>query len=144
MPRLVDMGIDPYLIAATLILAVAQRLVKVICPNAKKPVPVEGSVKIMIDKLFEDLPPEFKKTLPVFKEVHEAIPTPDCPGGTRGRTGVFEMFKVDRTMENVILKNPVEGEILKAARAQGMLSMKEDAIIKTAKGIIPFDEVNTL
>ncbi len=143
-PRLVDMGVDPYLIAATLILAVAQRLVKVICPNAKKPVPIEGGIKVMIDKLFEDLPSEFKKTLPEFKEVHEAVPTPDCPGGTRGRTGVFELFSVDRAMENVILENPVEGEILKVARAQGMFSMKEDAIIKTVEGIIPFDEVNTL
>ncbi|MAG12325.1 hypothetical protein CL630_00750 [bacterium] len=143
-PRLVDMGVDPYLVAATLILAVAQRLVKVICPDAKKPVPIEGSIKIMIDKLFEDLPPEFKKTLPTLKEVHEASPTADCPGGTRGRTGVFELFSVDRAMEDVILKNPVEGEILKVARAQGMVSLKEDAVIKTAEGIIPFDEVNTL
>ena len=50
-PRLVDMGIDQYLIAATLIVGMAQRLVKTICPESNKAVPVEGSVKSMLEKL---------------------------------------------------------------------------------------------
>lgn len=143
-PRLVDMGIDQYLIAATLVLGMAQRLVKVICPDSKKPIPIDGGIKVMIEKLFEDLPSEFKKRLPRMKDVYQAVPSPDCPGGTRGRIGVFEMFVVDNEMENVILKNPVESQILSAARKQGMLSLKEDAVLKTVAGIIPFDEVNAL
>ncbi len=143
-PRLVDMGIDQYLIAATLILGMAQRLVKVMCPDSKKPIPIEGSIKVMIEKLFEDLPAEFKKRLPRMKEVYQAVPSPECPGGTRGRIGVFEMFVVDDEMENIILKNPVESEILSAAKKQGMLSIKEDAVLKAVAGIVPFDEVNTL
>ncbi len=143
-PRLVDMGIDQYLIAATLAVAMAQRLVKVICPNSKKPIPITGSIKVMIDRLFEDLPPEFKKHIPRMKEFYEAAPSPECPGGTRGRIGVFEMFVVDREMEHIILSNPVESEILKVARKQGMFTMKEDAVIKASQGIIPFGEVNTL
>ncbi|MDP3726513.1 MAG: ATPase, T2SS/T4P/T4SS family [bacterium] len=143
-PRLVDMGIDQYLIAATLILGMAQRLVKVICPDSKKPIPIDGSIKVMIEKLFEDLPQEFKKRLPRMKEIYQAVPSPECPGGTRGRIGVFEMFVVDNEMENIILKNPVESEILKVAKKQGMLSIKQDAVLKAVAGIVPFDEVNTL
>ncbi|MBI2109173.1 MAG: type II/IV secretion system protein [Parcubacteria group bacterium] len=143
-PRLVDMGIDQYLIAATLAVAIAQRLVKVICPDSKKPVPVTESIKVMAEKLFADLPAEFKKQIPRMKNVYEAVPSESCPGGTRGRTGVFELFVVDRDMEKVILTNPVESEIFRVARGQGMLTMKEDALIKALEGVIPFGEVNAL
>ncbi|MBI2047825.1 MAG: type II/IV secretion system protein, partial [Parcubacteria group bacterium] len=143
-PRLIDMGIDQYLIAATLAVAIAQRLVKVLCPDSKKPIPITESIKVMAEKLFEDLPVQFKKQIPRLKNVYEAVPSADCPGGTRGRTGVFELFVVDREMEKVILTNPVESEISRVARQQGMLTMKEDALIKAAEGIIPFGEVNTL
>jgi type II secretory ATPase GspE/PulE/Tfp pilus assembly ATPase PilB-like protein len=54
---------------------------------------------------------------------------------------VFEMFAVDKEMESVILKSPTEGEILKVARKKGMLSMREDAMVKSLKGYIPFQEV---
>ena len=141
-PRLVDMGVDPYLIAPTLILAVAQRLVQVMCPSSKKPIPVEGGIRAMIEKQFEDLPASIKKNIKIPKEVYDAIPSPECPGGTRGRIGVFEILEVDREMERVILENPVEDALLKAARAKGMLSMKEDAMLKAFDGAIPFREVN--
>src|SRR5574343_484727 len=62
-PRLVDMGVDPYLIAPTLILAMAQRLVKKICPGAGKEEKIEGSLKVMIDKQFSDLPANYVEEL---------------------------------------------------------------------------------
>ena len=143
-PRLVDMGVDPYLIAPTLILSMAQRLVAKICPGGGKEIPVEGSVQIMINKQFEDLPEEFKGSIPKGNTVLEAVATSDCPKGTHGRMAVFEVFKMDRELENIILTNPVETAIWKAVRKQGMLSMKENAIVKALNHEIPFEEVNGL
>ncbi len=143
-PRLIDMGVDPFLIAPTLILAVAQRLVGVLCPGAGKPLPVEGSIKMMVDKQFEDLPAQFKKEIPFSDTVNQAAPSPDCPKGTRGRMAVFEAFKMDKEIESVILKNPTELEINKILRQKGMLTMKEDALIKAFGKVIPFEEVNKL
>ena len=143
-PRLIDMGVDPYLIAPTLILAIAQRLVGLLCPGGGKPIPVEGSVKVMIDKQFSDLPEQYKKEIPFSDKVYKLSPTPDCPKGTRGRTAVFEAFKMDKEIESVILKNPTELEINRLLRQKGMLNMKEDAIIKAFKREIPFEEVNKL
>jgi type IV pilus assembly protein PilB len=115
-PRLIDMGVDPYLIAPTLIMAIAQRLVGLLCPGAGKLVPVEGSLKKIIDKQFEDLPEEYKKDVPFSNEVYEIAPTPECPRGTKGRTSVLEVFKMDKDIENVILKSPTELEISKILR----------------------------
>jgi type IV pilus assembly protein PilB len=143
-PRLIDMGVDPYLIAPTLILAMAQRLVGLLVPGGGKPMPIEGSIKMMIDKQFADLPPEYKKDIPFTDTVYGITPMPDCPKGTRGRMAVFEMFKMDKEIENIILKEPTELSISTFLRKKGMLSIKEDAIIKAFQREIPFEEVNKL
>jgi len=127
-----------------LALAMAQRLVRTLCPNTGKPIPVEDSIKMMIDKQFADLPEEFKKAIPFGKEVYEIEKTPECSNGTSGRTAVVEVIEMDKTLEAVILKNPTDVEIYKVARAKGMLSMKEDAMIKAFQKLIPFEEINTL
>ncbi len=143
-PRLIDMGVDPFLIAPTLILSMAQRLVSKICPGTGKPVPVDGSVQAMIDKQFSDLPEEFKNKIPVVTEVLQTSPSPDCPKGTRGRLAVIEMYKMDKELEKVILANPTAPEVWKVVRAKGMLTMREDAIIKMLKKEIPIEEINGL
>lgn len=143
-PRLIDMGVDPFLIAPTLILTMAQRLVRKLCPKGGKPIAVEDSIKLMIDKQFEDLPTAFKQKLAFGKEVYEVEPTPECPNGTSGRVAVIEVLEMDKDIEAVILKNPTEPELYKVARTKGMLSMKEDAILKAFQKIIPFEEINTL
>lgn len=142
-PRLVDMGVDPYLIAPTLSLTIAQRLVRTLCPDpaGKKPIPVEGGVKAMLDHQFADLPSEFRTEMLVGDTFYEAVPTPDCPSGTRGRIGVFEMLEIDKDIEEIILKNPVEPEIYKIAREKGMTTMKEDAMHKALQGLVPFEEI---
>jgi len=143
-PRLIDMGIDPYLIPPTLILGIAQRLTRLICSGTGISTPVEGSIKAMIDKQFEDLPEAFRDQIPTEKEVLKLQPTSTCPNGTRGREAVFEMFEMDKDVEKVILENPVESEIYKVVRSKGMITMKEDAIIKALRRQIPFEEVNKL
>jgi type IV pilus assembly protein PilB len=139
--RLIDMKIDPYLLAPTLILAIAQRLVTVLCPDSGEPIPVEGATKMMIEKQFADLPEKFRKEIPTGKEVYRAKPSPTCPTGVRGRIAVMEVLEVDKEIEQLILKNSSEIEITKAARSKGMFTMKEDGLIKALKREIPFEEV---
>ena len=143
-PRLIDMGVDPYLIAPTLILAMAQRLVSLIVPNTGTPVPVEGSIAVMIDKQFEDLPANIRSGIVIPKEVVNAAPSTGYPKGTHGRTAVFEAFKMDKEIETVILKEPTDVALRKLLRSKGMLSLKEDALRKAFNKEIPFEEVNKL
>jgi type IV pilus assembly protein PilB len=143
-PRLIDMGVDPYLIPPTLILGMAQRLTRKICPGSGKPKKIEGALKARFDEQFKDLPAEHRGELPVFDEVLELAPTSDCPSGMRGREAVFEMYTMSQQMEDVILKNPIESAIYEVARSQGMLTLREDAMIKAVKKVIPFEEVNKL
>ncbi|MES2074954.1 MAG: ATPase, T2SS/T4P/T4SS family, partial [Pseudomonadota bacterium] len=95
-PRLIDMGVDPYLIAPTLVLAIAQRLGSVLCPSAGRKVAVEGAVKMRIDSHFKDVPEEFRKNIKIPDSVFELAPSPDCPTGTRGRMAVFEVIEMNK------------------------------------------------
>lgn len=141
-PRLIDMGIDPYLIAPTLILCLAQRLARKIHPGCEKEVMIDEPLRHMIDKQFEDLPEEFKSKLNLNRNVvYEAEPNAESATGLKGRVAVFEGFKIDKEMQNIILKSPQEQEIYKVARKRGMVTIKEDAILKTMKGEIPVQEV---
>ncbi len=140
-PRLVDMGVDPYLIAPTLILSVAQRLARLTCKDSRKLVPMDESIKMQIEEQMKDLPPELKTDIGSKKEMYETVPSEGCPSGTRGRIAVFEMFKVDKEMQNVILKSPTNSEIYRVARKHGMLTMREDAMLKSIEGVVPFTEV---
>ena len=142
-PRLIDMGVDPFLIAPTLVLTIAQRLVRTLCPNGGKEMPIEGSIKAFIDETFDDLPPEAKKLKPA-GNLYGLAQTPECPNGTRGRMAVFEMFEMDKDLEQVILKEPTDVAVEKVVRAKGMLTLQEDALIKCAQRLVPFEEVNTL
>lgn len=143
-PRLVDMGVDPYLIAPTLIAAIGQRLVRRLCPGAGAPLPMTESMRGLLDKEFSDLPEETRKTLPPFETFYNASPTADCPNGTRGRLAVFEFLRMDKELEHVVLTKPTEESVYAAARQKGMFTMREDAIIKALAGKIPFEEVNAL
>lgn len=138
-PRLVDMGVDPYLIAPTLILSIAQRLARMTCASSRKEVPMDPIIKTQIEEQMKDLPPEYKKE--IGDKMYETVPSGECPSGTRGRIAVFEMFRVDKEMQAVILKNPTGEAIYESARKKGMLMMREDAMLKAIAGVIPFTEV---
>jgi len=143
-PRLIDMGVDPYLIAPTLIMAIAQRLVKTLCPKAGKKIPIEGSIKHIVDNSFQDLPEQYRQNIKVPDHVLGIEPTADCPNGTRGRMAVFEVLKMDSDLEEVVLNKPNEIAIFKKAREKGMLTLKEDALLKAFDHVVPFEEVNKL
>ena len=143
-PRLIDMGVDPYLIAPTLELALAQRLVRRICPNSGKKVPVSGSIKKLIDSEFADLPEKFRSLIPTSDHVLFVEPTTECASGTKGRVAVMEAISVNEEIERIILEGGSEEKILEAARKNGFISMKEDGIIKALEHSIPFEEIGTL
>jgi type IV pilus assembly protein PilB len=140
-PRLIDMGVDPYLIAPTLILAVAQRLVGMLPKGGGEEVPTDDTIKALAQRSFADLPEEFRSKIEVPPTVMKIKPTPDCPKGTRGRMAVFEMFEMDKEIEKAILKSPTETDIMKILRNKGMLTLREDAMIKAFQKVIPFEEV---
>ncbi|MGC9602469.1 MAG: GspE/PulE family protein [Minisyncoccia bacterium] len=143
-PRLLDMGVEPYLIPPVLILGMAQRLVRTLCEGGGKKMKIDESMAAMFKDQFADLPPEYQKEVPPLDEVYLKDPSPDCPAGTRGRIAVFEMFDMNLELEHAILAGKPEDDMFAVVRKHGMLTMKEDAIIKAAKGVIPFEEVNTL
>ena len=138
------MGVDPYLIAPTLILGVAQRLLRKIAEGAAVPVKEEESVRMMIEKQFSDLPDKFKSKLNLGRDLYDVVGTEDSPTGTKGRVAVLEMFEVDKEVENIILNNPTELAIYDAARKKGMLTLKEAGILKGMDGIVPLSEISTL
>ena len=143
-PRLIEMGVDPYLVAPTLSLAIAQRLVRKLAPGSGREIPIKESIKMIIDKEFETLPEKFRKEVIFPEVVYEATPTPDNSQGLKGRTGVFEVIEMDSDIEKVILENPVSTMIEELAREKGMLTIKEDGFIKAFNKIIPFEEANKL
>ncbi|PIR57891.1 MAG: hypothetical protein COU71_01675, partial [Parcubacteria group bacterium CG10_big_fil_rev_8_21_14_0_10_38_31] len=140
-PRLVDMGVDPYLLAPTLVLAIGQRLVQTLCPESKKEMPMTDSLREKLEKELEGISPEARSAIKFPDKIYQALPSSSCPRGTRGRAAVFEMFEKTKEIEEAIVNNPVENEIMVKARKGGMLTMREDAVLKVFNGTIGFEEI---
>ena len=142
-PRLIDMGVDPFLLPPTLILTIAQRLVRKLCPDSRRPSPLSGKMKELILKDIESMPAtlrdKVKKEIP--NEIYQAEVSSTCPKGTRGRVGIFETLAMTPQLEKVILSNPSETAIQEEAQRQGMISIRQDGILKVLKGIIGIEEL---
>ena len=143
-PRLIDMGIDPYLIPPTLVMAIGQRLVPLLYPESKEEMPLDESVRMMIEKQIADLPPTERSKFDLSKKIYRPKGAPSYPSGLRGRMAVFEFLPMDNDLEKLVLKNAGESEIYEMVRKKGFITMKEDAIRKALDGLIPFEEVNKL
>ena len=115
-----------------------------ICPGAGKPFPIRDSIKTLIEQDFADLPDEYRGVLPPFKEFYHASPTDECPTGLRGRLGVYEILRMDKKLEQVVLKEPVDSAIHAVARSNGMLTMREDAILKALEVRFPLRKLTPL
>src|SRR3990167_2824305 len=139
-PRLVDMGVDPYLIAPTLLMVIGQRLVKKLCPDARKEKLLEGSFKEITQNELKNMPDEARKKITSFDKIYEGVSSPNCPMGSKGRTGIFEVLYKTPALESLILTKPSEQDILKESRKQGMITIKQDGLIKALNGLISFDE----
>ena len=141
-PRLVDMGVEPYLIPPVLIASVAQRLVRTFSEGGANPTPLMASQRTALEQQLSSLPEKYR--FPIPDTVYEAQATPGNPTGLRGRMAVFEVMEMNNEIEKIVLENPVESRIWEAARRQGMLTIKEDAMMKAFEGKIPFSEISTL
>ena len=141
-PRLVDMGVDPYLIAPTLKMAIAQRLARTLCEGTGKEEAVDGATQMRIDESFRTLPKKFHKQIPASRTVLHPEPTTSCATGYRGRTAVTEVLELNEEMQELILKNASEEEIYQVARKNGFITINEDAMIKALNHEIPYEEMN--
>lgn len=129
--RLKDMGIESYLIAAVLKYVVAQRLVRRVCPHCMRFV----SVPSAIQKIFSDFSLSVEK-------VAEAVGCEKCSfTGYAGRIALSEVLKITPEIEKMIATDSLISEISAIARTTGMKTLKEDALIKLARGVTTIDEL---
>ncbi|MCA9360580.1 type II/IV secretion system protein [Candidatus Nomurabacteria bacterium] len=141
-PRLIDMGVDPYLIAPTLKMAIAQRLARTLCSGTGIEKEIDVSTKLRIEKTFKSLPTKYHKQIPESRTVLHPEITATCATGYRGRTAVTEVLEIDEEMQELILKNASEEEFFQSARKNGFVTIQEDAIIKALNHEIPLEEMN--
>jgi type IV pilus assembly protein PilB len=141
-PRLVDLGAEPFLVASTLELVIAQRLVRKICPKCQVSAPIDPKITEYLTANVADQAEKemIKKIIP--KEIK--IP-PGCDyckyTGYSGRTGVYEMFTINEEIRLLILEKSTAGKIKIAALKSGMRTMLMDGVNKVAKGITTIEEV---
>jgi type IV pilus assembly protein PilB len=143
-PRLIDLGIKPYLIPPTLSIAIAQRLIRVLCPDCKNRTRPKKKARDMIFAEIENLPSVLKEELDVSKTfyVYEPVGCKKCTGtGYSGQIGVFEILEMTNFLAEITLKEPSELKIAEEAKRQGMVTMKQDGILKVLQGITSLDEV---
>jgi type II secretory ATPase GspE/PulE/Tfp pilus assembly ATPase PilB-like protein len=139
-PRLIDMGVDPYLIAPSLIMAVGQRLARKLCSESLKQVKLEGRVKDMINEEVVKMPDATQKNLKIPDEIYQAQVGSECPKGTRGRMGIFEVLMMTTELEKIILTEPSDAKISEEAKRQGLITMKQDGVLKVLAGKIGLEE----
>jgi type II secretory ATPase GspE/PulE/Tfp pilus assembly ATPase PilB-like protein len=130
--RLIDMGVEPFLLASSLEAVLAQRLVRTICSNCKKPYkPDETLIRTLNGSV--DIKP--------YTEFYHGTGCNECiQTGMKGRTGIFEMLRITHTMRDLIATRPTTEQIIKAAPADH-ISMEHDGIAKVLKGITTPEEV---
>jgi type IV pilus assembly protein PilB len=133
--RLTEMGIEPFLIASAVDCVIAQRLARRLCESCKRPVEVDEETLARLGFRFE----RFREDGPRF---HEAVGCQSCGGrGYRGRTGLYELMTVTEDLKDLILHGAPGAKISRAAEEQGMVRLREDGLIKAARGITSIEEV---
>lgn len=157
LPRLLDMGIEPFLIASTVHTVMGQRLVRRIGENkeqyestAPETAAIQQAIGELLPQKDEDrakVAEDFGyKTLPLKGDkaytLTKGIDSPDTPGGYKGRMGVYEVFNVTEEIQQLILKRATSSEIQKVAEKQGMVSMRQDGYFKALAGETSLAEVN--
>ena len=143
-PRLIDMGIRPFLIPSTLRIAISQRLIRILCDKCKKKVRLSDKVKTFVLENLKNLPVSAKKEFEIPNPLYgySANGCETCNfKGYKGRTGLYEILPMTDELADIILKNPVEHVILRAAQKQGMVTMAQAGIMKVLAGETSIDEI---
>jgi len=144
-PRLVDLGVRSFLIPPALSAVLAQRLVRRICPDCKNRITAKGKIKTMILEEINSFPPDLKKDiLEKYKTIYiyEGKGCKKCNNkGLVGRTGIFEALQMTDELTDIVLREPSKTKIEKEAERQGMVTMRQDGILKVLKGVTSIEEV---
>jgi type IV pilus assembly protein PilB len=142
-PRLLDLGAEPFLVASALTGIVGQRIARRICSQCKEEyTPDEAVTKDIRDNLGTLLPPDKDIKLYRGKGTINGQPCQTCGGATYfGRLGVFEVFPVSDVIGRLILKRASVNEIEEQAVQEGMITMKQDGYLKALEGITSIEEV---
>ena len=143
-PRLIDMGVEPYLISPSLAVGLAQRLVRRLCNRCKREMePSKIASQIILSQL-NALPEEYRKQVDTAKPftIYEASGCPECSNkGYAGRIALFEVFEMTSRLEKIVVEAPTEMSIEKEAKDQGMITIKQDGILKVLQGVTSLEEV---
>ncbi|HEV8073964.1 MAG TPA: ATPase, T2SS/T4P/T4SS family, partial [Opitutaceae bacterium] len=136
--RLVDMGIEPFLVTSAVELIVAQRLVRRLCPECSQPEPV-NKIKLRDNLAILGLDPAEADQIPTLKTT---VGCDRCRGtGYRGRIGLFEILKPDDEMHDLILKRESTRALAQCARRHGMRTLQQSGWEKIKAGHTTFEEV---
>jgi type II secretory ATPase GspE/PulE/Tfp pilus assembly ATPase PilB-like protein len=141
-PRLIDLGVDPKVFGSAINIAMAQRLVRVLCKTCKKQVPVQDKYKERIKRILDGL--RDKTVIPAdIEHEYQPVGCGECNGtGYKGRIGVFEAVVVDDEMEKLLRTSPSEHDIQVLQRKHEILFMQEDGVLKALTGMTSLDEVD--
>lgn len=157
LPRLLDMGIEPFLIASTVRTVIGQRLLRRNASNRETYDASKMEIEAIQATLSSKLPKadtERKKfadefgyeTLPLVGDsaytLTRGVDSPDAPGGYKGRVGVYEVFSISPEIQELIIQRATSGDIQRVAQEQGMVTMREDGYFKALHGDTTIDEVN--
>ena len=157
LPRLLDMGIEPFLLASTLNVVIGQRLVRRITEKREMYKSSEIETK-SINEIVGDLLPADKESvaevsedlgypgLPVrnddFYMLAHGMNSKETPGGYAGRAGLYETIVVDEDIQKMIISHATANEIMRLAKTKGTVTMRQDGILKVLSGITSLEEVN--
>jgi type IV pilus assembly protein PilB len=141
-PRLLDLGINPKVVSSAINIAIAQRLVRRLCDNCKKEVPLAGEMKTLFDKVLDNIHDKSYLEGVQREKVWEAVGCPECNGsGFKDRLNIFEAILVNDKIEKAVIDNPSERDIEVASRDQGLLNLVEDGFLKILSGQTSLEEL---
>ena len=144
LPRLINMGIEPFLITSSVDLIIAQRLVRMICPKCKEELKVPPKLTQEIEEELNRIAPNNKKDLeriPADHKFYYGRGCDDCNKGYKGRIGLFEVMTITPEIESLAIERRPASEIKASAIEHGMISMKQDGLLKALAGETTLDEV---
>jgi type IV pilus assembly protein PilB len=149
-PRLIDLGVPQFLLPSALNVMLAQRLVGRLCGECKKLIELPNDVKKEIQEEIDRFPEKIKaevkeKYKGKLNEFYHAEPKPDCKvckgKGVSGRIALFEIFDMTKELGEIVAKGFTEVKLWEEARRQGMLTLRQDGIIKALDGTVSIEEV---
>lgn len=143
-PRLIDMGIKQFLIPPSTNLMIAQRLIPKLCQKCLVEEKITPKIKEIINKEIEQMTDSVKENLDI-KESYKIYTSKGCDAcngkGISGRIAIFEMLRMTDELRDIVSDNPTEEKIIKEAKRQKMITLRQDGIAKALKGLVSFETI---